>query len=100
MASISGYIAQTQRWTYSGTKGAILSMTRCMAMDLREKEIRVNSISPAWVWTPEVRPITESSLQTKFDVSCTKYHQFLIVALILTSLLCFIDANEKLLYLS
>ena len=53
-ASISGHIGQVHRWTYSSTKGAILSLTRCMAVDLREKEIRVNSVSPGWVWTPEV----------------------------------------------
>jgi NAD(P)-dependent dehydrogenase (short-subunit alcohol dehydrogenase family) len=54
MASISGHIAQPNRWTYSATKGAIHTMTKCMALDLAKQRIRVNSISPAWVWTPEV----------------------------------------------
>lgn len=54
VASISGYIAQPDRWTYNACKGAILSMTRCQALDLAADNIRVNSVSPGWTWTPEV----------------------------------------------
>ena len=54
IASISGHRAQPHRWTYSATKGAILSLTKCMALDLSKHSIRVNSVSPAWVWGPEV----------------------------------------------
>ncbi|XP_064638082.1 3-oxoacyl-[acyl-carrier-protein] reductase FabG-like [Lineus longissimus] len=45
---------QPNRWTYGGTKGAVWSMTRFMALDLSPEGIRVNSISPCIVWTPEV----------------------------------------------
>lgn len=54
ISSISGHIAQANRWTYNACKGAILSMTRCMALDMGPAGIRVNSISPGWTWTPEV----------------------------------------------
>ena len=54
VASISGHRAQPSRWTYSATKGAVLTMTKCMALDLSADKIRVNSVSPAWVWSPEV----------------------------------------------
>jgi NAD(P)-dependent dehydrogenase (short-subunit alcohol dehydrogenase family) len=54
IASISGYIAQPNRWTYNATKGAILALTRCQALDLAEDNIRVNSISPGTIWTPEL----------------------------------------------
>ncbi len=54
IASISGYIAQPNRWTYNAAKGAILSMTRCQALDFGPDGIRVNSVSPGWIWTPEV----------------------------------------------
>ena len=54
IASISGHITQPVHWTYNATKGAILTMTKCMALDLAKDGIRVNSISPGWVWTPEV----------------------------------------------
>ena len=54
IASISGHRVQPNRWTYSASKGAILTMTKCMALDLSADRIRVNSVSPAWVWSPEV----------------------------------------------
>ena len=54
IASLAGHIGQPNRWTYCGTKAAIIEMTRCMALDLAVDKTRVNSISPAWVWTPEV----------------------------------------------
>ena len=54
IASISAHIAQPNRWTYNATKGAIVSMTRCQALDLAPDGIRVNVVSPGWTWTPEV----------------------------------------------
>ncbi len=54
ISSISGHIAQANRWTYNACKGAILSMTRCMALDMASAGIRANSVSPGWTWTPEV----------------------------------------------
>jgi NAD(P)-dependent dehydrogenase (short-subunit alcohol dehydrogenase family) len=54
VASISGYIAQPHRWTYNATKGAILELTRCQALDLAPDNIRVNSVSPGTIWTPEL----------------------------------------------
>ncbi len=54
VASISGYIAQPNRWTYNATKGAILALTRCQALDLARDNIRVNSVSPGTIWTAEL----------------------------------------------
>ena len=54
VASISGYIAQPNRWTYNATKGAILALTRGQALDLAMDSIRVNSVSPGTIWTPEL----------------------------------------------
>ena len=54
LASISGYIAQPGRWTYNASKGAILALTRCQALDLAPMGVRVNSVSPGTIWTPEV----------------------------------------------
>lgn len=58
LASISGYIAQPNRWTYNATKGAILALTRCQALDLAADGIRVNSVSPGTIWTPELDRMT------------------------------------------
>jgi NAD(P)-dependent dehydrogenase (short-subunit alcohol dehydrogenase family) len=54
VASISGWVAQPNRWTYNATKGAILALTRCQALDLARDGIRVNSVSPGTIWTPEL----------------------------------------------
>ena len=51
VCSISAFIAQPNFVTYSATKGAVASMTRCMALDLAKYNIRVNAISPGTVWT-------------------------------------------------
>ena len=58
VSSVSAYIAQPQRWTYNASKGAILALTRCQALDLAEDGIRVNSVSPGTIWTPELDRIT------------------------------------------
>lgn len=59
IASISGYRVQPDRWTYAATKAAILNLTRFMALDLSKDGIRVNSVSPGWVWSPEVNSLQE-----------------------------------------
>ena len=40
---------------YSATKGAITVFTRCLALQLAERGIRVNAVAPAPIWTP--RPL-------------------------------------------
>ena len=54
MSSISAFIAQPNRWTYNAAKGAVHTLTKCMALDLAPHNIRVNSVSPGWIWTREV----------------------------------------------
>jgi NAD(P)-dependent dehydrogenase (short-subunit alcohol dehydrogenase family) len=51
IASISSHRAQTGRWTYNAMKGALLELTKCQALDLSNDGIRVNSVSPGWIWT-------------------------------------------------
>jgi NAD(P)-dependent dehydrogenase (short-subunit alcohol dehydrogenase family) len=51
IASMSGIIAQQEFVTYNTSKGAILTMTRCMALDLAPFKIRVNSNCPGCVFT-------------------------------------------------
>jgi NAD(P)-dependent dehydrogenase (short-subunit alcohol dehydrogenase family) len=54
LSSISAHMAQPGRWTYNAAKGAVNQLTRCMALDLAIQNIRVNTISPGWIWTREV----------------------------------------------
>jgi len=53
MTSISARRSQPDRWTYSATKGALKTVTKCMALDLSKDGIRVNSVGPGWIWSPE-----------------------------------------------
>jgi 2-keto-3-deoxy-L-fuconate dehydrogenase len=54
MASIAATAGLADRFAYSMTKGAVLSMTLSAAKDLLAYKIRVNCISPARVHTPFV----------------------------------------------
>src|SRR5271154_6384492 len=48
VGSISSFIAQPAFVPYNTTKGAILQLTRCLAMDVGEWGIRVNTVCPGW----------------------------------------------------
>jgi NAD(P)-dependent dehydrogenase (short-subunit alcohol dehydrogenase family) len=51
LGSISSFVAQPQFMTYNATKAAIVSMTRCMALDLAPDNIRVNCVCPGTIRT-------------------------------------------------
>ncbi|MCL4106449.1 UNVERIFIED_CONTAM: hypothetical protein GTU68_030407 [Idotea baltica] len=54
MASIASTVGIADRFAYSMTKGAVLTMTYSIAKDYLDHNIRCNSISPARVHTPFV----------------------------------------------
>lgn len=54
LASIASVIGIPDRFAYSMSKGAVLTMTLSAATDLIDRRIRVNAISPARVHTPFV----------------------------------------------
>ena len=54
MASIASLIGIPERFAYSTSKGAVLSMTRSIATDYMNKNVRCNCICPARVHTPFV----------------------------------------------
>tara|TARA_B100000315_G_scaffold259903_1_gene317968 strand:- start:514 stop:1275 length:762 start_codon:yes stop_codon:yes gene_type:complete len=51
IASVSSFIAQPKFVPYNTSKGAISQMTRCLAMDLAEYQIRVNAVCPGAIYT-------------------------------------------------
>lgn len=57
-ASTSGKRATHFSYVYAASKAAIIGVTRSQAVQLADKGIRVNSVSPAWVWS---NPIAEMS---------------------------------------
>ena len=52
MSSIYGRVGVPGQIGYAGTKGAITSAARAMAIELSRRNIRVNSLSPGFVRTP------------------------------------------------
>jgi NAD(P)-dependent dehydrogenase (short-subunit alcohol dehydrogenase family) len=50
-ASVAGLRTGYSSQTYSAAKAAVIHMTRCVAMELGERSIRVNSISPGGIVT-------------------------------------------------
>jgi NAD(P)-dependent dehydrogenase (short-subunit alcohol dehydrogenase family) len=73
ISSISGHIAQPMRWTYNAAKGAVKQLIRCAAMDLAP-DIRVNCVSPAWVWTDEVAKATSDGRRESVPQAWHEYH--------------------------
>jgi meso-butanediol dehydrogenase / (S,S)-butanediol dehydrogenase / diacetyl reductase len=51
-ASLVGLIGQDNHAAYVASKGALIALTKAMAVDYAPKGIRVNAICPAGVWTP------------------------------------------------
>jgi NAD(P)-dependent dehydrogenase (short-subunit alcohol dehydrogenase family) len=50
--SVTAYRGSAELLDYSATKGAIVTFTRSLAMQLVEKKIRVNAVAPGPIWTP------------------------------------------------
>jgi NAD(P)-dependent dehydrogenase (short-subunit alcohol dehydrogenase family) len=51
VASVSSFIAQPAFVPYNTSKGGIMQMTRCLALDLAEDNIRVNGVCPGAIFT-------------------------------------------------
>lgn len=51
IASVSGKQTQPNRTVYNVTKAALLMLTKAAAQALAPENIRVNSVSPGWVWS-------------------------------------------------
>jgi len=73
VSSISGFVAQKNRWTYNVAKGAVNQLTKCAALDLAPFGIRVNSISPGWIWTREVAKAAGGE-RDKYEPIWGEYH--------------------------
>lgn len=96
IASVSGHAAQPNHWTYSASKGSILTMTKCMALDLGKEGIRINSVSPAWVWTPEVAKAAGDGGREKWEPVWGEFHMLkrLSEASEVASAVCFLLSDD------
>jgi NAD(P)-dependent dehydrogenase (short-subunit alcohol dehydrogenase family) len=60
-ASASSLVGMVERVAYGASKGAVLSFTRCLALDHVRQGIRVNCVCPGSIDTPWVERLTEAS---------------------------------------
>lgn len=67
MASIASTVAVADRFAYSMTKGAVLTMTYSVAKDYLDYGIRCNSISPARIHTPFVDGFLKKNYPNNMD---------------------------------
>jgi NAD(P)-dependent dehydrogenase (short-subunit alcohol dehydrogenase family) len=64
--SVTAYRGSEHLLDYSATKGAIVSFTRSLALNLVEKGIRVNGVAPGPIWTPLIPSSFEADDVAKF----------------------------------
>jgi len=62
-ASILGMVGQSGTAPYSASKGAVVNMTRTLALEGAEHNVRVNGIGPAYIKTPLLDLLDEDMLQ-------------------------------------
>jgi 3-hydroxyacyl-CoA dehydrogenase/3-hydroxy-2-methylbutyryl-CoA dehydrogenase len=63
-ASVAGQEGQIGQAAYAATKGALIGSTICLARDLAEHRIRVNTIVPGLIHTPLFDALPESVYQS------------------------------------
>lgn len=69
IASIASWSASFGNSVYSASKGAIISYANCLSIELAPRQIRVNCISPAMVWTDLIMQEGVDEKQLKEDES-------------------------------
>src|SRR5687767_2823360 len=76
MASIASLIGVPDRFAYSVTKGAILTMTYSIAIDYVKKGIRCNCIAPARIHTPFVDGFVKKNYPGKEEETLKKLSEY------------------------
>ncbi len=62
VASIDGHVADGPFASYGAAKAGLQALTRYIAVELADRGVRCNSISPGWVDTPMVEADTDPAL--------------------------------------
>lgn len=64
-SSVTGITGVRNRAAYSATKGAVVALTRNMALDYAERGIRVNCVCPGFVRTPLLDALLRDEARTR-----------------------------------
>ncbi|MCY4622089.1 MAG: SDR family NAD(P)-dependent oxidoreductase [bacterium] len=76
-ASVAALVGIPGFSAYSAAKGAVVSLTRAMALDLAPMGIRVNALCPGTVYTPLMEPLMRErgggSVERGLEITAAKY---------------------------
>ncbi|WP_438390360.1 SDR family NAD(P)-dependent oxidoreductase [Caballeronia sp. DA-9] len=70
ISSQMGHVGAPERSAYCMTKHAVEGLTKAMAVELAQRNIRVNSIAPTFIDTPLIRRIVDTHEKHVALVSC------------------------------
>jgi 2-keto-3-deoxy-L-fuconate dehydrogenase len=74
IASVAGMIGIARRFAYCATKGAVIAMTRQVAVDYVQQGIRCNAICPGTVYSPFVEAYVERFHSDTRDETIKQLH--------------------------
>ncbi|HZX08235.1 glucose 1-dehydrogenase [Kribbella sp.] len=70
--SVAGLVAVPNFAAYCAAKGAVVALTRSMAIDLAGRRIRVNAICPGTIFTPLMEPMLRARGDGDLDAGLAK----------------------------
>lgn len=73
VSSVAGLVGLQNMSAYSAAKGAIVSLTRAMAADFAQHNIRVNCIAPGTTMTPLGKRLIENDTPEKLAQRLSRY---------------------------
>ena len=65
-ASVTAYKGHKTLLDYSASKGAVVTMTRSMALAFADRKIRINAVAPGPIWTPLIPSSFDENAVTEF----------------------------------
>jgi 2-keto-3-deoxy-L-fuconate dehydrogenase len=74
LASVAGLIAVERRFAYCVSKGAVVELSRALAIDYARENIRVNAICPGTIDTPMIRNYVQAHFGDRVAETIAELH--------------------------